>query len=159
MKSYLHPKIEFFEDERNNHGDVIITLKSGWCFEDSGEHIGAYFTCKEAMDAVHAAISCACLECLKEINMKNSESNKLERPNMASSIKLDRTICCLELHETWKNAYRMWLENPNLMTSSQQDRLTAKLYSSAKCGVREIVTINGMSFCLVNVEGLPKWEV
>ena len=159
MKSYMHPKIELFEDERSNRGDVIITLKAGWCFEDSGEHLGAYFTCREAMEAVHSAIQCTCSECERKETKMKSETNKAERPNMVSSIKLDRTIVCLSTKETWKNAYRMWLENPGLMTSSQQDRLTAKLYGAAKLGVREIVSINGMEFCLLNVEGLPKWEV
>lgn len=154
MKSYTHQKIKLFEDNRDNHGDVIISLKKGWCFEKLGEHTGAFYNRKEAMDAVHTSVACTCSECMKE---KIVSDNK--RPTMVSSIKLDRTICCVELKEIWKNAYRMWLDNPGLMTSSQQDRLTAKLYKSAKQGVREIVMINGRSFCLVNVEGLPSWEV
>ena len=133
-----------------------MVLKTGWCFEE-GEHESIFATRQEAAMAVRSAVPCTCSECEKELDMESK--NTVTRPKMASSIKLNRTIACVELRKTWKNAYRMWLENPDLMTSSQQDRLTARLYASAKEGIREVVTINGMSYCLVYVEGLAKWEM
>ena len=73
------------------------------------------------------------------------------RPTMQSSLKLDRTITCVETGEVWKNAYQMWLENSDWMTSGQQDRLTSQLYSAAKRGDKVMITINGRTFHLVNV--------
>lgn len=73
------------------------------------------------------------------------------RPNMRDSLKLDRTITCVETGETWKNAHRMWLSHPDWMTSGQQDRLTAQLYGAAKVGEQKTVEINGRNFKLVNV--------
>lgn len=82
------------------------------------------------------------------------EADKVgSRPVMKESLKLDRTIRCVETKETWKNAYRMWVEHPEWMTSSQQDRLTAQLYRAAKQGDKLRVEINGRSFELVNVGG------
>jgi hypothetical protein len=37
------------------------------------------------------------------------------------------------------------------MTSSQQDRLTARLYAAAKRGEQIVVTVNDISFQLLNV--------
>jgi hypothetical protein len=48
----------------------------------------------------------------------------------------------------------MWKDRPDLLTSSQQDRLTKQLYSAAKQGVRLVVTINDRQFSLVNVAGV-----
>lgn len=76
-----------------------------------------------------------------------------QRPLMKSSLKLDRTIRCVTTKGVWKNAYQMWREHPEWMTSSQQDRLTAQLYKAAKNGEKLKVEINGRSFELVNVEG------
>jgi hypothetical protein len=45
----------------------------------------------------------------------------------------------------------MWVENPDWMTSSQQDRLTARLYAAAKRGEQIVVTVNDISFQLLNV--------
>jgi hypothetical protein len=73
------------------------------------------------------------------------------RPVMKDSLKLDRTITCAETGDTWKNAYQMWIHNPEWMTSSQQDRLTAQLYAAAKQGQRKQITINDRTFMLVNV--------
>ena len=70
---------------------------------------------------------------------------------MKTSLKLDRTIMCLQTAEVFKNAYQMWKANPTWMTSSQQDTLTAKLYAAAKKGDKITVEINGRSFCLCNV--------
>ena len=74
-----------------------------------------------------------------------------ERPTMKTSLKLDRTIRCIETRHEWPNAHQMWVENPDWMTSSQQDRLTAKLYAAAKRGERDYVVVNGRTFELVNV--------
>lgn len=76
-----------------------------------------------------------------------------KRPVLAASLRLDRTIRCCDTGETWKNAFRMWKEHSDWMTSAQQDRLTAQLYAAAKAGERRTVTINGRSFELVNVPG------
>ena len=70
---------------------------------------------------------------------------------MAASLKLDRTVKCLETGGVWNNPYRMWLDNPEWMTSGQQDRLTAKLYAAAKRGEALVVPVNGRSFQLLNV--------
>ena len=71
-------------------------------------------------------------------------------PEMKSSLKLDRTITCIETGEVWKNAYQMWKEHQDWMTTGQQDRLTAQLYKSAKAGNSTTVFVNGRSFRLVN---------
>ena len=76
------------------------------------------------------------------------------REAMKTSLKLDRTIVVYEgdeLQGTWSNAFRMWKDNPEWMTSGQQDRLTAKLYAAAKQGEKIQVEINGRTFELANV--------
>lgn len=74
-----------------------------------------------------------------------------ERPVMKASLKLDRSIRHVETGDVWLNAHQMWVANPDWMTSSQQDRLTARLYAAAKRGERELVEVNGRTFELVNV--------
>lgn len=74
-----------------------------------------------------------------------------EREAMKTSLKLDRTITCVETGEVWKNAYQMWKEHTDWMTSAQQDGLTTKLYKAAKEGNKIRVTINMRTFELVNV--------
>lgn len=83
----------------------------------------------------------------------NQKAETPQRAAMKESLKLDRTIKCVETGETWKNAYRMWKEHQDWMTTSQQDRLTAQLYAAAKTGEQKVVTVNGRSFILVNVKG------
>ena len=78
------------------------------------------------------------------------------RPVMKESLKLDRTIICVNTGETWKNAYQMWLANTHCLTSAQQDRLTAQLYAAAKVGEQKIIEINDRSFMLVNIKGVKK---
>lgn len=76
------------------------------------------------------------------------------REAMKESLKLDRTIQAFEGKKslgTWKNAFRMWKDHQDWMTSAQQDRLTAKLYEAAKRGEKASVEINGRRFELVNV--------
>ena len=90
----------------------------------------------------------------KVMNQKADTSNT--RPVMKASLKLDRTITCVQTRETWKNAYQMWVAHPDWMTSSQQDRLTAQLYAAAKAGERKQITINERTFQLVNVAGGKK---
>jgi hypothetical protein len=75
---------------------------------------------------------------------------------MKDSLKLDRTIICVNTGATWKNAYQMWRDNPDWMTSAQQDRLTAQLYAAAKVGEQKIIEINDRSFMLVNIKGVKK---
>ena len=71
--------------------------------------------------------------------------------NMKTSLKLDRRVVCVETDEEFKNAYQMWIANPDWMTTGQQDRLTAQLYAAAKLGKQIAVEINGRSFHLLNV--------
>ena len=78
------------------------------------------------------------------------------RPVMKDSLKLDRTMICVNTGETWKNAYQMWREHNDWMTSAQQDRLTAQLYAAAKISEQKIIEINGRSFMLVNIKGVKK---
>jgi len=73
------------------------------------------------------------------------------RPNMQTTLKLDRTITHVETGETWKNAHQMWVAHPDWMTSGQQDRMTSQLYAAAKCGVKHRVIINQRTFMLVYV--------
>ena len=87
----------------------------------------------------------------KVMNQKSNQSDL--RPVMKTSLKLDRTIECVDTGETWKNAYQMWRAHPDWMTSSQQDRLTAQLYAAAKNGEQKMITINRRSFRLVSVKG------
>lgn len=92
---------------------------------------------------------------LKEPSVEATETESAptgkERPVMKASLKLDRTIMRIDSEQVWPNAHVMWVENPDWMTSSQQDRLTARLYAAAKRGERELVTVNGRTFELVNV--------
>ena len=77
---------------------------------------------------------------------------KITRPAISSSLKLDRRIICLDTKEQWPNAYAMYRERKDWMTSAQQDRLTLRLYSAAKKGERALVEVNGRDFMLVNVQ-------
>lgn len=73
---------------------------------------------------------------------------------MKTSLKLDRTIIASYHGQelgTWKNAYQLWKQHPDWMTSAQQDGLTAKLYKAAKEGQQITVEINGRFFHLANV--------
>ena len=79
------------------------------------------------------------------------ETDAAVRPNMAASLKLDRRIIRLGSEQVWKNAHTMWVENPDWMTSSQQDRLTAQLYKAAKSGQKITVAVNDIEFQLLNV--------
>lgn len=85
------------------------------------------------------------------IKQKAEPPLDVSRPVMRASLKLDRTLVHCDTGETWPNAYRMWTAHPDWMTSSQQDRLTARLYAAAKRGERLTVTINGRAFALANV--------
>jgi hypothetical protein len=91
---------------------------------------------------------------LKEPKVKTVEQPEptgKERPLMKTSLKLDRQIIRIDSEQVWKNAHTMWVENPDWMTSSQQDRLTARLYAAAKRGEQIVVTVNDISFQLLNV--------
>ena len=86
-----------------------------------------------------------------EADISTPEDNQAVRPNMAASLKLDRRITRVDSGQIWKNAHTMWVENPEWMTSSQQDRLTAQLYKAAKSGQKITVAVNGIEFQLLNV--------
>lgn len=93
---------------------------------------------------------------LKIMHQQDPQGNA--RPAMQTSLKLDRTICSYIIEDgervdlgEWPNAYQMWRQNPELMTSAQQDRLTRELYRAAKAGQRITVEINGVNYELVNV--------
>jgi len=85
------------------------------------------------------------------IRVMKQKADKEVRISMQTSLKLNRTVTCLDTGEVWKNAHQMWKENPDWMTTGQQDRLTAQLYAAAKQGERKEIAINGRTFCLVDV--------
>lgn len=90
---------------------------------------------------------------IKVMNQRATPSSQA-RPVMQASLKLDRTLTCVDTGETWPNAYKMWCAHPDWMTSSQQDRLTAQLYAAAKLGEQKQLSINGRTFKLLNVQPL-----
>ena len=92
---------------------------------------------------------------VKVMNHQPPEPDR-SRSLMRASLKLDRTILCVTTGETWPNAYRMWVEHRDWLTSSQQDRLTAQLYAAAKQGEQKQLSINGYTFMLVNVPQVNK---
>jgi hypothetical protein len=95
---------------------------------------------------------CSALFALIVKNLPEPKPESISRPNMKASLKLDRTITCIITGGIWKNAYQMWKERPDWMTTAQQDRLTSQLYKAAKEGRKIIVEVNGREFELVNVE-------
>lgn len=108
----------------------------------------------------HDKFEYVCLACNEEFGpaiskKRASESTGEVREAMRASLKLDRTIEAYDremvLIGTWPNAFRMWKEHTDWMTSAQQDGLTAKLYKAAKQGQKISVTIDGRTFALVNV--------
>lgn len=102
--------------------------------------------CSELMRELSRASSAA--QVTKQKAPQTSPS--APRPEMRSSLALDRTLLCETTGETWKNAFQMWRERPDWMTSSQVDRLTSRLYSAAKNGEHAVVQINGRAFKLLN---------
>jgi len=120
--------------------------------------VGTHLQEVNGVEIQHDKFEFACLACGEEFGpaiTKTARKNldKLTRPQMQASLKLDRTIQCVETKETWKNAFRMWKEHADWMTSAQVDRLTRVLYTAAKQPnpVAANVTINGRTFKLVNV--------
>lgn len=107
----------------------------------------------------HDEFQFACLACGAEFgpsikrSARKENSASVTRPAMQASLGLDRNIMCVETKESWKNAFRMWKQNPSWMTSAQVDRLTRVLYTAAKqpTPVSATVAINGRTFKLVNV--------
>jgi hypothetical protein len=59
-----HKRIEHCDDERSIGNSLIITLVSGWRFEDRGEHVRGFDTKREAMAGVKSAKPCNCARCL-----------------------------------------------------------------------------------------------
>jgi hypothetical protein len=120
--------------------------------------VGTHLQEVNGVEIQHDKFEFACLACGEEFGpaiTKTARKNldELTRPQMQASLKLDRTIQCVETKETWKNAFRMWKEHADWMTSAQVDRLTRVLYTAAKQPnpVAATVTINGRTFKLVNV--------
>jgi hypothetical protein len=72
------------------------------------------------------------------------------RPEMKASLRLRREIVEVDTDMIWPNAHVMWKENPEWMTSAQQDRLTKTLYTAAKLGELVEVDINGRRFKLAH---------
>ena len=96
-----------------------------------------------------------CLELFNRV-VKQQETEKPEpvkRAAMSTSLKLDRTVLCVDTGGVWSNVYQLWCERPEWMTSAQVDRLTKQLYSAAKEGRRVTVEINERRFELMNVSG------
>ena len=99
-----------------------------------------------------------CHVCGHEVDSRDTAKREVvstgeAREAMKSSLKLDRTITCITTQETWGNAFQMWKQHTDWMTSAQQDNLTTKLYKAAKQGQKIQVTINDRTFELVNVKG------
>jgi len=110
----------------------------------------------------HAEFEYVCLACNTEFGPKiggktrTSSTAEDKREAMVASLKLDRRIMAYDVESdsligVWKNAYQMYRQNMDWMTSAQQDNLTGKLYSAAKLGNKARVIINGRAFELVNV--------
>jgi hypothetical protein len=76
-----------------------------------------------------------------------------KRAAMATSLKLDRRVVLLQTSQVWPNAHQMWRQNPDWMTSAQQDRLTQRLYAAAKASQRDYVRVGERTFCLLQVPG------
>lgn len=72
------------------------------------------------------------------------------RQAMSSSLQLDRTIMVYDDDDMhiglFNNVHQLWKAHPDWITGAQVDRLTRVLYSAAKAGVRESVTINFRTF-------------
>lgn len=93
-----------------------------------------------------------CAELYAKLNVKTKLPEQLIKSvSMKDSLKLDRTIICVNTGGVWDNPHQLWVERPEWMSSSQQDRLTAKLYSAAKRGEQITVEVNGRKFKLKNV--------
>lgn len=108
----------------------------------------------------HDKFEYVCLACNEEFGPairkgKSSNPTGEVREAMKTSLKLDRTITAYDAEMVqigvWKNAFQMWKEHTDWMTSAQQDSLTAKLYKAAKQGEKISVVINNRTFELVNV--------
>jgi len=69
---------------------------------------------------------------------------------MSESLKLDRTVECIETGEVFKNCFRIFREGH--MSNAQSDRLSHILYTAAKQGVRMEQEMNGKTYRLVNVD-------
>jgi hypothetical protein len=96
-----------------------------------------------------------CLELFNRV-VKQEEATTPEpakRAAMSASLKLNRTILCVDTGGVWDNAYQLWCERPEWMTSAQVDRLTKQLYSAAKEGRKATVEINERRFELLNIPG------
>jgi len=72
------------------------------------------------------------------------------RQAMSSSLQLDRTIMVYDTEGSsigmFNNVHQLWKAYPKWVTGAQVDRLTRVLYTAAKAGVRESVTINERTF-------------
>lgn len=107
---------------------------------------------EEIQDSYECDDDCECVvKSAPEAVVKTAKAVGTPHANMKTSLKLDRRIVCVETDEEFKNAYQMWIANPDWMTTGQQDRLTAQLYAAAKLGKQIAVEINGRSFHLLNV--------
>jgi hypothetical protein len=85
----------------------------------------------------------------KDSVKKVSASAVITRPEMAASMKLDRTIICVETGLEYANAFQVY--KAGRVTSGQCDRLSAVLYGAAKKGDRTVqIVIAGSTFTLAN---------
>lgn len=126
------------------------------CIKKFSDRKVAERRCTELFDAIHAyeepeVTTAPEVEIVTYAEEAPAADNPASRPNMAASLKLDRRIIRVDSEQVWKNAHTMWVENPEWMTSSQQDRLTQQLYKAAKSGQKIVVTVNGIPFQLLNV--------
>lgn len=139
--------------EKQRNVNLYGTANCPHCGVDLDNGVGHHNQEVNGKRLKHKKYEFECLACGKEFGpeIAQTEVNSTgeKRPATVESLKLDRRIMSDVSEEVWPNAYAMWKANPEWMTSSQQDRLTATLYKAAKEGKRHYVTINARTFWLV----------
>lgn len=64
MSNYEAQKIEHWDDERHIGNSLIVTLKDGFCFDETwGHHVKGFDTKKEAISEVRKSVPCRCNSC------------------------------------------------------------------------------------------------
>ena len=98
-----------------------------------------------------------------ETELRIEETPKIltRRQVMSSSLQLDRTIIVYDTEGSflgiYGNVHQLWKACPEWISGAQVDRITRVLYTAAKAGVKESVTISGRTFELAQL-GLKRDE-
>jgi hypothetical protein len=58
-----NPRVELVDDERAMGNSIIVTLKTGWRFNDPGEHVFGEDTPTECLRSLKRTKPCDCAEC------------------------------------------------------------------------------------------------